>query len=792
MSSPFDMFRRNQKAWMAGLVLIALLSFVVAPMLMMPGSQSPEERQAAQLIAFWRGGELTVGDYQRSARIRGQSMRVIDRLMSELQQSNITPQIPSLTVDNQGQMVVSFDRDTSLQAILNSRLLLQKAHELGIVFDDDAAQEFLRALTGGVITNARFREIMRDEGQRLLSDVELFKFIKEQLAIDTLQQMATAGLAGQSGLNQTPLEAWNQWLKFHRRARIQAYPVTAGDYLGQVTDEPTEAQLRELFEQGKERLPDPGSPEPAFARLYAADFEYVSGVMEDLLPVEIAKLTEEQLRAAYDEQVAAGQLRVPVRSSEADSADSAESMDAEAAAAEADPDAADPDAVDPDAVDPDAADPAGEDSTGTETAEPEPGDQPTSDQQGGLLERSAARLVTFRGESAAQDGPPPVEAPPGLTQPPATEPPATEPPATELGDLDVAAEDSPPAEEPPAERVLTFEEARELLERELAEPAAQRLLQERIDQLEQEMIRFGDQRRLYEAQVEAGVAAKEPTPLSLADRAQELGLRYARTGLIDRQTALDLPLAGSFMFLDGRLETFANYAISPAVELNRPGRSVSFGLDSGGTENYLFWKVEQRPQQAAEFDDVRLQVEDFWRRQQAAELARQSAEQLSVQLNSVVAEPAEGADGDEQLPASSLMHPAWSEALDDDQLQRVLSPTNFTWLQRPPERSFEQPRLSRIEGIDGADWEFMEQIFGRPTDEFFVVPNVQRTAYYVVRVMERFPESEQLQGQFMRNPLQDSVQLARVGYEQAVRAFYFEIAEQYELVFEPSFTGQEL
>jgi hypothetical protein len=787
MSSPFDMFRRNQKAWMAGLVLIALLSFVVAPMLMMPGAQSPEERQAAQLIAFWRGGELTIGDYQRSARIRGQSMRVIDRLMSELQQSNITPQIPSLTVDNQGQMMVSFDRDTSLQAILNSRLLLQKAHELGIVFDDDAAQEFLRALTAGVITNARFREIMRDEGQRLLSDVELFKFIREQLAIDTLQQMATAGLAGQSGLNQTPLEAWNQWLKFHRRARIQAYPVTAGDYLGQVSDEPTEAQLRELFEQGKERLPDPGSPEPAFARLYAADFEYVSGVMEDLLPGEIAKLTEEQLRAAYDEQVAAGQLRVPVAPAEADSAGS------------------------PSEEGPPAEEPPAEEPAGTEATESEPGDSPTTDQQGGLTDRATERLVTFRRESSVQDGPPPVEAPPGLTEPPATEPPATEPPATEPPADEPPADeppadeppadeppadeppaDEPPADEPPAERVLTFEEARELLERELAEPAAQRLLQERIDQLEQEMIRFGDQRRLYDAQIEAGVAAKEPTPLSLAERAQELGLRYARTGLIDRQTALDLPLAGSFMFLDGRLETFANYAISPAVELNRPGRSVSFGLDAGGTENYLFWKVEQRPQQAAEFDDVRLQVEDFWRQQQAAELARQAAERLTADLNAAGGEPTEDAAGDDSLPASSQMHPAWAKVLEADQLPRVLSPTNFTWLQRPPERSFEQPRLSRIEGIDGADWEFMEQVFGRPTDQFFVVPNVQRTAHFVVRVLERFPESEQLQGQFMRSPLQDSVQLARVGYEQAVRAFYFEIAEQYELVFEPSFTGQEL
>lgn len=62
MASPFSYFRKNQRLWMAAAVLIAILSFVVAPMLQSftGSSQRTSGRQGGNsTAASWSGGSIS-------------------------------------------------------------------------------------------------------------------------------------------------------------------------------------------------------------------------------------------------------------------------------------------------------------------------------------------------------------------------------------------------------------------------------------------------------------------------------------------------------------------------------------------------------------------------------------------------------------------------------------------------------------------------------------------------------------------------------------------------------------
>jgi hypothetical protein len=60
MASPFSIFRKNQRLWMAGAVLIAILAFVVAPMLESFSGYGRSSRPGANAVAAsWSGGSNT-------------------------------------------------------------------------------------------------------------------------------------------------------------------------------------------------------------------------------------------------------------------------------------------------------------------------------------------------------------------------------------------------------------------------------------------------------------------------------------------------------------------------------------------------------------------------------------------------------------------------------------------------------------------------------------------------------------------------------------------------------------
>ncbi len=153
------------------------------------------------------------------------------------------------------------------------------------------------------------KELMLEQGK--LSKHDLYEFLREELMVSLINMTSVAGLSDSREAFITPSRYWQLFLQFNQRAKIEAFPIMVEDYLAQVTKEPTDAELKETYDKGSLYYPSKLSPIAGFRKRYQANIEFVAGNMETFLAPEKAKVTEEQIKEAYDKQVAEGRFKVP-------------------------------------------------------------------------------------------------------------------------------------------------------------------------------------------------------------------------------------------------------------------------------------------------------------------------------------------------------------------------------------------------------------------------------------------------------------------------------------------------
>ena len=93
-----------------------------------------------------------------------------------------------------------------------------------------------------------------------------------------------------------------------RSRRIRCFGQRLHD---QTKPSPSEVEIAATYEEGKDRDFSDQSPEPAFHRRYSASFAYLVGDYKNFLDEEIAKLSEETLRAEYERRLKGGDFQLP-------------------------------------------------------------------------------------------------------------------------------------------------------------------------------------------------------------------------------------------------------------------------------------------------------------------------------------------------------------------------------------------------------------------------------------------------------------------------------------------------
>lgn len=802
MSNPFAVFRKNQKTWMVGLVLLAILAFVVAPAIQTATSAfTGGGSSGKEVVVSWTGGQITIADLQNSAAQHAALVRFLGALGEKVIENGGTPQVPNFQVDPRNGQILSVGiQGSSNEAdVCRTRILASYGKRMGIEMSDETADEFIREFCDDRITTQEMQEILSEASGGRLAWFDVRELLKEELTAMIVGQTATAGLGASS-----PGKMYRDFEKLNLTAKVEAYPVFVDEFLTEIKDSPTEADINAIYDIGSTRVTDASSPEAGFMRRYQANIEYIESNSDLLAEKAKADITEEEIKAEYDLQVGLGGLKVPVEepTSPSDGTDETTSDGEEGADSKgadetpssatgeennAEGEANSTDGKEEESSDSEPAEDAnsgeseanGEASgeateqEGSEAEDPGQGSEEGSGESSspGEGDQSAVvdnkvRLVSFIQETQ-ETAPPAAAAPtPQTSEESATaeqggeesapgqsgegELQLSDPTGTAEGEEGAAgteaegttAQDEEIATAVPAEpemRTKTYEEAREEILDSLARKKANEDRQAKTQEILEIMQKFAGEMRQYQAFVEAdlledenGNTREEPVRPDLKKLAEEAGLTYNETGLIDGTKLAQLPIGRAF----AANSSVANVMMNPGVGLFQPLEALYLdqaAMMAGGTPpliNFLCWKSEQKGAYIPELDEVRGEVEDAWKRQKARELALVSATDLSKKVSVNSEDP-------------------WAGALSETQKALIIESDPFTWMQRFNEMA----SISAVPKLDTVGGEFMQQVFTSQPGQVVVAANGPKTIYYVTRVVEFSPTAEDLRDRFNADPL---------------------------------------
>jgi hypothetical protein len=777
MASPFSYFRKNQRLWMAAAVLIAILSFVVAPMLQsFTGRGSVSGRRDANAkAASWSGGSITQDQLDIELGELAVANTFLKKLAFDVREKGGFPKVPEVRPDFALVGITPDTRDPS--SILERKILAAEANRMGIHFDDQSVKTFLQKFVDGKLSGEQIQKALREVSGGRMSLVDFNRLMKEELAKNAVLRLANGGQRYEERANaqglptavlSPPSKNWQYFTRFKRRASVETFPVFVKDFEESIDGKPTDKELRELFDKGKEltRINQPILTEPAFMTPELADFEFIACDIEKIIDEEKTKITEELLRSEYERRAKEKVFDVPLTEEEKKALqekieqEKKEQQAKEPAPANLPPTLDNPDAPAPapaPAADPapaPAADPApapAADPAPAPAAEPAP--PPAANPQSSFTQNQPSRLVSFQDPAPV----PPVEVPANPV--PATALPAAALPATETPS--VAPQATPPEAPAVPMRTQSFEEVKEALARELAAGPAFRVLEQRVNEMRDLMETYAANRRAWERAVaEKDTSMKEPEMLNLQQIADKYGFQFGRTGLVDVRTASSLPIGRSRVSRGPRMQPFEFPNLIRFAP--NPNESDSLGnlympLQSTALlTRYLFWKVAHEASSTPSFETARESVTSVWKMQRAAEKAESKAKAIATKAST-----------------ASL-----AESLESDtERGLVVRPTPFSWF-NPLMADFDI-QLSNVENLKPLDNDFMEKVFAAEPGTTLVASDAAKEIYYVVKVLDFSPSEEDLMLSFSAAPNTGGVQnVSNMESSSLIRSWFSTVQKQ--------------
>ena len=817
MASPFSYFRKNQRLWMAAAVLIAILSFVVAPMLQsFTGRGSVSGRRDANAkAASWSGGSITQDQLDIELGELAVANTFLKKLAFDVREKGGFPKVPEVRPDFALVGITPDTRDPS--SILERKILAAEANRMGIHFDDQSVKTFLQKFVDGKLSGEQIQKALREVSGGRMSLVDFNRLMKEELAKNAVLRLANGGQRYEERANaqglptavlSPPSKNWQYFTRFKRRASVETYPVFVKDFEESIDGKPTDKELRELFDKGKEltRINQPILTEPAFMTPELADFEFIACDIEKIIDEEKTKITEELLRSEYERRAKEKVFDVPLTEEEKkalqekieqekkdqqakepapanlpptldnpDSPAPAPAPAAEPAPAPAAEPAAAPAAEPAPAPAPEPAPAPAAEPAPAPAAEPAP--PPAANPQSSLTQNQPTRLVSFQ-DPAPQ---PPAEAPAPVTPAPVTpapvttaaETPAAVPQVTEVPATALPATETPsaapsavPQAAPPEApavpmRTQSFEEVKEALARELAAGPAFRVLEQRVNEMRDLMEIYAANRRAWERAVaEKDSSMKEPEMLNLQQIADKYGFQFGRTGLVDVRTASSLPIGRSRVSRGPRMQPFEfpnliRFAPNP-LESDSLGNLYMPLQSTALLTRYLFWKVAHEASSTPSFETARESVTSVWKMQRAAEKAESKAKDIATKAS-----------------ASSLAESLGS----DTERGLVVRPTPFSWF-NPLMADFDI-QLSNVENLKPLDNDFMEKVFAAEPGTTLVASDAAKEIFYVVKVLDFSPSEEDLMLSFSAAPNTGGVQnVSNMESSSLIRSWFSTVQKQ--------------
>lgn len=682
-----------------------------------------------------------------------------------------------------------FNRGDLDQDVVFTHLLRQEARRLGISVNDDAVTDYIKMVTERKLSTQDFREIRQD---LRVSDHFIYDVLRDELEARIAAEMTFPRSVS------TPEQRWQDYRKVAVLNQIEATTIPVDAFVKSIPA-PTDSELKAFFQEHAEKYPglkgEPGFRQPDKVRLayLVADYETIEGKVTPPTDDEIAAYYDlnKDLRFRDTKPVSEDKKDEDKKDNDADKKDAevekkeGEKKDSQEKGKEGDKPAEDksqkpadkasesqdgdkpkaesqekttpkkeeadkkPDAEksnsqnesddeeDQDSNTPDAAskkDNAKADNTKAAPAEKK-ADEPKAN------EKKESSPATKKSEDKKSEDKTPASEPKLKSEPDdsKTDKPAEPKPDSEKADGDKPDAKSEDATKKPEPRYKPLEDVQDEIRDELLRERTLEEMKKRIEAVVGEMRRLGSYT----------IAPKDDPKHKTADEvaselktlAQKHGLTYAETPLM---SANEL-----FKSEEHKIGSASDALDDPA---NRRGaasilsRIFGGGNDSTytpeeahdtGTQNrYAYWVIERLAAHVPTFDEkgVREQVLNAWKTTKAQPKAEERAKAI-VKLAADSKKPlpevlgGETVNGEKEAATLTVIEPP---EFTHFKLQGATAP------QLNPLTLSSQPvELSSIAGLEKVDDDVLTAIDGLAVGETKVIPNADRSGYFVIRLKSR-------------------------------------------------------
>jgi len=313
-SSPFDLFRRNLKPMMVFLTLLALVSFVVLPSIAMyQQNQTGYGVSAATSMATFDGGEYDLTKVSYFTRNHFAAVRFLRELADSTMARGGVPKVADFQYNTQQKFIQSLgiNSNPSDESTVRTLMFAGEAKKAGLDLDDTAIRNWLTLYSDGRLSDSEINGVLATSSANKMGQVQLYEQLRTHLLATAYQRQVMGGLTASGQPIMSPAEQWELFLRLNRRTVADAYAVNVADFIEKTNAKPAEKDISAVYEEGKSTYPDDQSPKPAFRRPYTANIEYLAGSLNDFIDRERATLTEEQLRAEYQNRLDGGDFKLP-------------------------------------------------------------------------------------------------------------------------------------------------------------------------------------------------------------------------------------------------------------------------------------------------------------------------------------------------------------------------------------------------------------------------------------------------------------------------------------------------
>lgn len=763
MATPFTVFRRYSGIMMAFFGALLMISFVVADPLMnwmmgRNGSGAPSD--AKTVAVSWNGGQLTeqqLGTLVMHRRILTQFQGAVHDIglrsayEAGVSESELmTPRVQPLILPSTPEQGVERD-------VVVRKLVAEAATKSGMVVTNEMISDYLLNLGRSRVSKDQMRGLMSqiNTGGGTKASIEfVFELLREAMLARNYEMSYAYAVS-----TVLPQERWADWKRFNDQITLEAVALPVADFVSQVA-EPTDAEIKELYEEFKEREPAPEmlngfggvelpSAKPAFSVPRKVVLQYVKADFQKMADDLEASVTAEEIQKYYDEN-----KDLFIRADADLSSDEAAS--GEDAAEEED--ASEESASEPAAETPAGDTPADESAPATDTPAEKPADAapaadvPAATEGSSRPLASPFRLVALQEPAAdapaaevAIDAPPAAEKEAGdAIEEPAAEEPASAAAASEEPADSTAADADAKEEAPPKYQPL--EEVTDQIRRTLAEQKAAEAIRKLIDDA------YGEVNATYSDYLtdqldsqEAGEKAPEP-PAALTDLkalAEKYKLTAEKTTSLSGFDLRDVPLGqvrcpahtlpGTTP--DGQraaVPQSLTYVLFGGAKVEKHQPLIAFDKDNG--DRYVVMLVEDTPRSTPKLEEIRDQVVAAWKQRKAADLALKAAEELAAKVRET------GRTLKDFFASDNTKQVGVTDPFSFFNVTGVSPNTGEFTLQ-----------LSNPEPLQAAGPDLLKRAFELKDGEIGTSLNYSRDTAYLFRVNERLRSEEDLKEDFVKN-----------------------------------------